>query len=86
MSSLRRGHANLLCIVPIFSDDRAEATGLTKIFDNKIYYNNPNVYFTIFLFKIIQFCLRLKRNFWKQVNNLKRNLVKKVNNLKGNFG
>ena len=40
VSSLRRGHANLLCIVPILSDDpRRESQGPVLRQNGEIYYN-----------------------------------------------
>ena len=40
VSSLRRGHANLLCIVPILTDDllRGSIQPSVSLFDNKIAY------------------------------------------------
>ena len=53
MSSLRRGHANLLCIVPILTDDpqREFALGLADLAVAEDAYVYIYIYIYIYLYK-----------------------------------
>jgi hypothetical protein len=57
VSSLRRGHANLLCIVPILADDLREVPIISNFLLYKGEYFNFNFYglYTFIIIKLVEY-------------------------------